>query len=200
MGYSVEVMYSKEEVKDHFNELYRSNVLTSSCNKFMRRSLLMENNIRYSEKLFLMEDFLFSLDFIAICNHVYVMPDVIYRYKQSEDEGNVYRRMKRINNLTEFMIPFQNRLKDYPTVFFQVYFMLLQQKLWLANLAEIKVVAHNHMLSGFKPVTKNDKRLCNDLEAGHYIKIYLKNKRMQFRHRIANMVKQTRLYQRLKYR
>lgn len=196
--YSEEGLYSYSEIQANFSELYNSNSLTSSCNKFIRRSLIIENSLKYPKDMFLMEDFIFSLDCLKYCEKIYMLPQAIYRYHQSEDEGNVYRRMKKICSLTDFVKPFEERLTEHPEVITNMYFMLLRQKLWNAEVSEIRNIAQDHLKGNFIPKNEEDKKLCNDLEKGKYRKIWIANKKLQGRHKIANIAKRTKLYQKLK--
>ena len=50
-----------------------------------------------------MEDFLFSLECLEHCKRVYMLSKALYHYHQSEDEGNVYRRIKKIGSLSEYV-------------------------------------------------------------------------------------------------
>ena len=166
--YPLEVCYTHDQIKEHFYELYESNALTSSCNKIIKRSILEHNDVHYVEGMFLMEDFLFSLDCITHCKNVYMLPESIYRYHQAEDEGNVYRRIKRINNLTEFVQPFRDRLEGQPQVFSAVYYMLLNQKLWMSNIKEIEEIAGHHIEGEIVAFEESDKKIDKELRSERY--------------------------------
>lgn len=189
MCYNEEALYSKSGLQEHFAELYQCNALNSSCNKIIRRGLIIENQIRYEEKMFLLEDFLFTLDCLDQCETIYTFPKAIYRYRQSEDEGNVYRRMNRISNLQQFTDPFRCRLEKHADVFSKMYFMLLHQKVWKAHIKEMPKIAEDCLLSDVEPVSLEDNKFYEDLSKGKYLKIRVKNLLAQFRHKIAIRVK-----------
>ena len=90
-------------------EIYQYNALTSSCNKVIRREMLMKNKIFYREDMFLMEDFLFSLECLEHCKRVYMLSKALYHYHQSEDEGNVYRRIKKNRKLVRVCKAFSGK-------------------------------------------------------------------------------------------
>ena len=196
--YEQEVLFSQDELQEHFVELYQVNAFTSSCNKIIRRELLVQNHIFYDESYFLMEDFLFSLDCIKVCKKIYMLPEVIYRYRQSEDEGNVYRRIRKIESLSDYIKGFQERLTDHPDVLSDVYYMMLRQKLWLSKKKEIQRIAVEHVKSGIPAYKPVDKILEEELRAGNYMKIRYRNIILQVRHRIANVIKASKVYQELK--
>lgn len=196
--YEQETLFSQKELQEHFAELYRANVFTSSCNKVIRRDLLVKNHIFYDESYFLMEDLLFSLDCVKMCEKIYLLNEAIYRYRQSEDEGNVYRRIRKIECISDYMKEFQMRLADHPDVLSDVYYMLLRQKLWLSKRDDIRLIAEDHVRNGFPAFTSSDKELDLELKTGLYVKIRCRNIMLQTRHRIANVIKASRIYQWIK--
>ena len=72
-----------EQLKKQFQEFYECNALTTACNKFMRRDILMQSGVRFREDMILMEDFLFVLELLPYCQNIYSLPEAIYRYHQS---------------------------------------------------------------------------------------------------------------------
>lgn len=198
MMYPYRGCYSANEIQAHFKDLYETNSLTSSCNKIIKREILQKYNVRYVSGMFLMEDFLFSLDCLQYCKNVYMLPEAIYRYHQSEDEGNAYRRIRRIESLTDFVKPFEMRLQEHPDIFNSMYFMMLNQKLWFANRKEIKKIAEDHLRGNFVAYRDADRVLDDQLKNGRYLKIRCKNLMLQGRHIIANYVKRTSIYQRMR--
>ena len=193
--YEYETMLTQEELQEYFAELYRANVFTSSCNKVMRRNLLVQNHISYDENYFLMEDFLLSLDCIKVCEKIYLLNEAIYRYRQSEDEGNVYRRIRRIDSISAYMKDFKTRLANHPDVLSDVYYMLLRQKLCLSRRDDIRQIAEDHVRNGLPAFTPSDKSLDLELKTGQYSKIRCRNIMLQTKHKIANVIKASKIYQ-----
>lgn len=196
--YPGEGLYTKREVDDKLMEIYQYNTLTSSCNKVIRREMLMKNKIFYREDMFLMEDFLFSLDCLEHCERVYMLSKALYHYHQSEDEGNVYRRIKKIGSLSEYVKPFRERLLKHPDIFSSMYFMMLRQKLWKADRKEIKMIAEDHIRSGYVAYRSEDIELNIELRDREYTKIRCRNLMLQVRHIAANIIKRTFIYQKLR--
>ena len=198
MVYEQEILFSRKEVQEHFTELYQVNAFTSSCNKVIRREPLVQNHIFYDERYFLMEDFLFSLDCVDVCDKIYMLPEAIYHYRQSEDESNVYRRIGKIESLSDYMKGFQARLTAHLDVLSDVYYMMLRQKLWLAKRNDIRLIAEDHIRSGISAYKSSDKILERELKTGKYRKIRCRNIMLQVRHRMANAIKTSMIYQWLK--
>ena len=73
-------MLSLEQLRKDFRKFYDCNALTSACNKFIRRDLLMAHGVRFRENMILMEDFLFVLDTLPYCRNIYCLNVEIYRY------------------------------------------------------------------------------------------------------------------------
>lgn len=210
-------MYRRDEMKcdeekcidgklsdEEFDGLYACNYLTPIWNKFYKNEIIRKNELSFDGTLFLMEDFLFSLDCLKKCESIYVLPDAIYRYKQADDEGNSFRRLKRIPSLSEYMVPFEERLSEYKNVLASMFFMLLRMKLRFADVDEIKLAAED--FAGSRYATEDSLLLCtaadrafaNELLNGDYQNIYLKNRKSILRHKIANKVKQSAIYGLLK--
>lgn len=183
-----EGLLSLEQLKARFQEFYRSNALTTACNKFCRRSLIMEYNVRFHEDMNLMEDFLFVLELLPFCQSIYCLPTAIYHYRQAEDEKGAYRRLSRIPDLAAYMQPFDEQLRSLgiaDSLCGELYQMLLWQKMYYASLREIKLVLVNHSASCYGE--RYPQRSA--------VAIFMKNKKTQLRHRIAVAVKSSALYQ-----
>ena len=181
-----------EQLKKQFQEFYECNALTTACNKFMRRDILMQSGVRFREDMILMEDFLFVLELLPYCQNIYSLPEAIYRYRQAEDEKGAYRRLQRIPDLAGYMKPFEAGL-DTLGISAQeagtLYEMLLRQKLYYAPLRQVRKILAEHNRSKYA-----------SLEMGRPLGIYFRNRKMQLRHRIAVAAKSSCLYQKHKAR
>lgn len=187
--YPVEACYSADTIGSCFADLYAHNALTSACNKIFRRQLLINNDISFSESLFLLEDFLFTLNCIKHCASIYTFPAPIYRYRQTEDEGNLHRRLQRIDDLVAFLNNFQDGLTDHPEIFSNLYYMLLHQKLFSSSLSEIRSISQLHLSGNIMPTNAKDAQLDTLLKENRCIEVYFRNKATQIRHKIAVPVK-----------
>ena len=179
-----------EQLKKQFQEFYECNALTTACNKFMRRDILMQSGVRFREDMILMEDFLFVLELLPYCQNIYSLPEALYRYHQAEDEKSASRRLQRIQDLARYMQPFEAGL-DTLGISAQeaenLYEMLLRQKLYYAPLCQIRRVLAEQKQSKYA-----------FLEMGSPLEIYLRNRKTQLRHRVAVAVKSSCLYQKHK--
>ena len=186
-------MLSLEQVKGRFQKFYACNALTSACNKFIRRDLLTAHGVRFRKDMILMEDFLFVLDTLPYCRSIYCLDAVIYRYRQSEDEQGAYRRLQRITDLVEYMKPFEQSIEKLGIANGEAladgfYWMLLRQKMQYATLKDIRRIIDIHK-SGVRGKTGQK---IDPME------IYLENRKILLRHRLAIAVKSTVLYQKIK--
>ena len=98
---------NKTQIIAELDSLYSTNSLTPVWNKIYRRALIIDNNVSFNTSYFLMEDFLFSLDCLKICENIYCLPKALYYYRQSENEKNAFNRLKRIDDLCEYALPFK---------------------------------------------------------------------------------------------
>lgn len=174
------------ELKQTFAEYYNSNSLTTACNKLFRSDLLKKCGTRFHEDMFLMEDYLFVLELLPFCKEIYSLRKPIYRYIQAEDERSAYRRLQRIENLAEYMQPFEQGLKTLGIPCEHVenlYSMLLKQRMYYASFSEIRSLVAQH----------NRGKYCR-LKQPHPLKIYLCSRLVQIRHKFAVAVKSSSFF------
>lgn len=201
-----ELVYGREgcldstEVCKSFEELYSCNALSPVWNKFIKRSMITENSIRFDGDIFEMEDFLFSVKCLAHCESVYMLPKAIYRYRQAEDERGTYNRLCRVRSLTEYMIPFENAAEEAAAVFAdhgarfesggrvveKIYAMLFHEQIRFAGIERIKNAASD-MLGGryAEVIRKTYPGLFDDMQNGRFGRIYMRNLKARLRHYAA---------------
>lgn len=135
-----------------FGELFIKNSLSPVWNKVYKRSILRESGLELDTGMFLYEDLEFVLRYMQHCNTVWNVPQAVYHYRQSEDEGNAKRRLARIDCLSEFLKPIQAALEglcDVPaeqrqTVLVQLHQVLARQKISGSNLVEIRRICEDY--------------------------------------------------------
>ena len=184
--YDKEGIMSREDLAAELPALYHNNMLSSCVNKFIRRRILTENGIRFHRDLFIMEDFLFSLETLRNCETVYTLPHVIYRYYHGDgaQADRAAMRLRRVDDLPAYLEPFEEVLSAYPEVMTALFFGLLRQK-----------------LSGQSPVgryrdyqSQSDRKLIQDRRDGNFDKLCRANKTGRRRAALVNAVKRSRLY------
>lgn len=186
-------MLSPEQLRTDFRVYYDCNSLTSVCNKFFRRDLLIEQKIRFHEGLHLMEDFLFVLETLPHCNTIYCLPEAIYHYRQGEDERGAYRRLQKIPDLAAYIRPFETAIRQLnipneENLTDEFYSMLIWQKMQYSSLKDIRQTVKVH---------ESGNRAGMALKLTP-VRIYVHNRKTMLRHRLAVAVKSTGLYQRIK--
>lgn len=208
--YDTEMTYTKSTLPSAFEKLFLCNATSAIWNKFIRKSVITSNGLIFNKSLFLMEDMLFSTMAMKACDSIYVLPQALYRYvqqtekRESDEPGN--KRLARIENLAEYLVPFEKALSDEPGVLVRLHFMLFSQKLRLQNPVEIKKTSEAFFASKYSKdylisfCTESEKRLVSMLKRKKYLKVYLRNLKSRLRHRIAVFVKSTRIYSKIKGR
>ena len=194
-------LLDKSQIREVLESLYNTNSLSSSCNKIFKKSLIVNNNISFNTNYHLMEDFLFSLECLRVCESIYCLPKALYQYKQSENEKGAFNRLKRIDDLCKYTAPFKKALEALNAgeiankVFNTFFFMLLYQKMYYLNKKEIKKLIdnlnHNILFNEIKqgkilPVYQSFLR---NIENAKYSRIRLLNLKTQARHKIAILIK-----------
>ena len=82
-----------------FETLFYRNYLSPVWNKFIRRSILTENDLRFDSRLINYEDLAFSLLVLSKCSSISAVPDVNYLYRVDYDHERTVGRIARIDDL-----------------------------------------------------------------------------------------------------
>jgi len=202
--YPESVMMDKGQFFQALGALYRCNALSPVWNKFIRRSMLKEHSVCFAGSLIEMEDFVFSMDCLRHCETIYVLSEVIYRYRQAENERNTYDRLCRIDSLSGYMDPIrecienvirdtgagESLVRDLRKVVNRVYLMLLRDRLRFASPGAIGAVAEDMLAGPFAEyVAQEDPVLFQTLKDGRNHHVWLRNCRRRIRHWLAVRVK-----------
>ena len=183
----------------NFVQLYRGNSLSPVWNKVFKRDILQSNGLLLDTSMFLYEDFEFVLRYMRHCDHIWNVPQAIYHYRQSEDEGNAGRRLKRIDCIPDFLKPIESSLAnlsecvsemDRAMVLQQLHLLLAREKIAVSDLKTIKAVCQDYRNWSENRVLPMEKdRFQQHVFGGKAIQLYLSNKKTQLRHWIAVRVK-----------
>lgn len=80
-----------------------------SCGKIYNLNIIKNNNIRFDEKIYLLEDGLFNLEYIKYCDKCYLISDCLYNYCQiSTSSSHRYNE----NQLEQYSLV-EKKLKEY---------------------------------------------------------------------------------------
>ena len=185
-----------------FSDLYHNNMLTPCWNKLFKREILLNHGIQFHCDMFVLEDFLFSLEALSKCNTIYILPKVIYRYNQGNSPANKHaeERVNRISDLEKYLQHFEKALLDHTEIMTSVFYMLLKQKLSVQTIEEMRETAKMVCESKFtkepyeKYCSDADKELIHKLREGEYKKVYLQYRKARIRRNLVSRIKTTRLY------
>lgn len=196
----------------HFREMFSYNALSSACTKIFNAKVIKDNNIRFNESAFLMEDFLFVLDYLQYTKNIFFLPRTVYRYRQPQNETHAYTRLGRISNLNEYLVPFYTStetlkkavktnfnldFQQADDVMFDLYTILIAQKSFYADTVALKEIAETVKTGKWANRTDTDV-LLNDLKNGKFLKIVIRHKKIRLRHKMAVTVKKSRIFQKLR--
>lgn len=195
-----------------FEGLFQHNALSSACNKIFEASVIQENSIFFNKDIFLMEDFLFVLQYLKHVETIHFLPEAIYRYRHTDDDTHAFLRAGRVSDLNSYLKPFCNSIEELAAslkdkhnidftegerVLFSLYSMLISQKAYYADektLKELTATIRNGSFANYK----TDDILINDLKNENYKTIIKRHKKIQLRHKIAVAVKKNALYRKIK--
>lgn len=88
-----------QELGSSFSELFSNNYFSSSCNKFIRRSILVDNAIQFNTGLINYEDLEFSIRVMSYCQKIIACPSIHYKYYLTYNHDRTIERVKRIPNI-----------------------------------------------------------------------------------------------------
>lgn len=199
-------------------DLYEVNALSPVWNKIFRKDIIVQNKLFFNEDMFLYEDLDFSLRYLACCDTIYISSQCIYHYRQSEDEGNAKRRLKRIDSLTDFIRPIESTLakfikhnktdvlcKQITYIRLKLYIVLILEKISIAGIREIKQMCCQ-FTSWYKELDQDvldelpdrEKKMVDYLLKNKSKTLCILSKLTYIRHQIAIRIKNTSFYQRRK--
>ena len=136
--------------RSELSDMYDSNALSSVCNKVFRKDIIDRERLLFNEKMFIYEDLEFFLRYLSFCKNIYMSSECIYHYRQSEDEGNAGRRLKRIEKLTEVVDHIEAALDELiiaqkiddqsqkiKSILLELYCVIAREKIAIASRKEI---------------------------------------------------------------
>ena len=88
---------------NEFLALFQKNSLSAIWNKIFRKDIINKNFLCLNKDMFLYEDLDFVIRYMVHCEAIWNVPEAVYHYRQSEDEGNANGRIKRLTNINTFM-------------------------------------------------------------------------------------------------
>ena len=137
---------------DHFEDVFYRNYYSSSCNKIIRRQVLLGNNIAFDPRLTNYEDLAFSLYTASKCKTIAAVPQVYYLYNVDYDHDRTVDRIAKIEDLmgntdliAEAFVAFEAAAADGTKAEKQIrrclvniYFELFSVKMKTVHFSEIK--------------------------------------------------------------
>ena len=109
-----EFLLEGDKLKYKYSELFSKNYISSLWNKLIRRSVIVENNIKMNESLYMYEDYVFCMDVLLKCEKIVCLKDVFYNY-QLRNTTSLSHRYKD-NALGMFCI-FKEKISEYMKAF-----------------------------------------------------------------------------------
>ena len=193
-------------------DLFYSNSLSPIWNKVFRHEFLIEHGLYFSEDMFIYEDLDFSLRCMSFCNNILFEPEVIYYYRQSEDEGNAGRRLIRMDDISDLVIRIEkaaNELKtrskeeaqELTNILLSLYLILAKEKISVSNASQIKQICDDFadwFESRNVEIPSEHQKYVELLLKRNVCRLILKRKYISIRHKIAVAAKNTGIYQKLR--
>ena len=196
--YPGEICYESFGWAAHLEALFKANMLSSSCNRFIRSKLLRDNGLAFDPSLRIYEDLLFVLNALRFSPKVYMLPKPLYRYRNDQEQNKGAERLKGIS-LTAFMEPFRQALGalEESTAFAEgdkllcdLYAMLLQQQLYGASKEQMEKASLDMLAGSYGPALRERApALYGDLAKGRFRKLACKSRLLMLKRSLAVRVK-----------
>ena len=184
------------ECRKRLYELFTSNSLSSLCNRIIKRSKLEQMNAYLQEDMILYEDLEFSLRVQMECSNVYFYQEAAYQYRQSEDEGNASRRLKKISHIPDLLSKIEAALADEADkdrILLRLFLTLAREKINISSPKEIKTICsdfHEWIDTHDLLHTITQRSYPMMIYQGQTAKLVVKRTYSKLRHKTANLIKQ----------
>lgn len=199
---------------EYIPELFAQNMISPIWNKVIKRSILEENQLKFREDMFLYEDLEFSLRCMACCNVICFSPEIIYHYRQAEDEGNAARRLQRIEHISMLIDKIESALNELikkqnveaskeqiKKILADLYLVLAREKISISSREEIHIICDDFAAwldkSGIR-IQEEQRTFVDCLLNRKVFYLIFKRDYIAVRHRIAVRVKNMKWYQKRK--
>lgn len=203
--YAHDGILTRDEWAAVYSALYENNSLSPLWNKVFRREILVKYNLELNEDMFLYEDLEFVLRYLRYCNQIWNVPQAIYHYRQSEDEGNAKRRLARIDSLSAFMMPIEAAMEQLccvapaqkETVLVQLFQVLAREKISVSTRKQIRSICSDYALwYGGRAFTAGEGRFHRQMMGCKAAALMLQDQKTALRHKLAVWAKANHLYKR----
>ena len=99
-----------QDIGEQFSYLFSRNYLSSACNKIIRKSVLLDNEVFFNPDLINYEDLEFSIRSAMCCGSIVAIPDVHYVYDLTYGQDRTIQRVSRIPNIIMAVDPIANAM------------------------------------------------------------------------------------------
>lgn len=194
MYYDRNMLMTKADWSKSFQALFEHNSLSSSCTKIFKRDILQNCLLEMREDMFLYEDLEFVLRYLQNCETILNVPAAIYQYRQTEDEGNAGRRLRRIESIPAFLKHIEDALDGLETVPVEqrkhVLLTLHQGLAWgkinISDLAGIRRICREYTeWYRERKMAVGQNRFHQQLTEGKAVSLLLQSKKTALRHKVA---------------
>ena len=110
------IRYVEKDVVNFYEDLFKYRANTSACAKLIKRSIIVENKIKFDVNIRLTEDTLFIVDLLYFINAIEIIPNTNYCYDAPSDYIQKYNiTLEHINYNLQQLINCSKKLeKKYP--------------------------------------------------------------------------------------
>lgn len=192
----LEGLVHRVSCKGKMYDLYVTNSLSSLWSRIIKRSVILNADLKLREDMFLYEDLEFVLRVWKHCDSVCFVREALYRYRQARDGGNAGRRLMRVAHIPELIKKIEAVLEgeeDKNRILLSLHLTLAREKIAVASKADILTVCMDFKTwiddRGLLPVIER-REYPMMVYRGEVSKLLAKRTYSKIRHRTANWMKQ----------
>lgn len=204
-------IYDLRSLHEGFLNIFHSNYCSSSCNKFIRRSCLTENEVYFDGRLTNYEDLAFSLQAMSRCGKIALVPEAYYLYRVDYDHDHTVDRIAKIDDIMgntdliaeRFMVlegamaPDGSEVQSLRRCLLSIYFELFGVKMRTTPLKRIKGYCRDFMedryvqmcLPRLPDMPERNRRMYAWIATENARAIWLHDRYIQIRHFVAKNIK-----------
>lgn len=210
--YPEEGTMEPEQWQQVFDVLFTNNSLSPIWNKVFKKQILDDNHLRLHEDMFLYEDLEFVIRYMAHCQVIYNSPELVYHYRQAEDEGNAGRRLKKIDRLPVLIGQIEDALdslievqqveenrEKIKSILLKLYLVIAREKISASDAKEARQICDDFavwMREQRLEIPTESRQFAERLMNRRIGSLMMERDYTAVRHKIAVQVKNTKLYQR----
>ena len=104
--------FESQQFSKELHSIWKTDNILSSCAKLYKRSVILDNNIKFNTSLVVLEDYDFVLTFLNVCQSILCIPSFVYKVIQVKGGTPYYAKRSRLDYADD-VISAYNKQKQF---------------------------------------------------------------------------------------